>query len=442
MIERRKTLSLVALGFFAIAVGWVAGNLADRPALVDPLINKSAIAQQGELSFEPLPEIPQATSNLDAVSSTNIPCWPQVRSIGTVDTTTARIRLCQAYQSPFRDGLDCQGECPCEPGEARWRDSQPIPWQAFAQGEYVGEARERQVPQYRLRTDDKIEFVFRLDRIESANAYQINVGDEVRIESLTDEKLDRTVIVQPDGKITVRLLGQVQAARRTIEALTAELEERYIEFYRVPAITVTPIKLNTRLEDLRDAVDRRFGQGGQALTVMVTPEGTLQLPAIGSVPAQGLSLDELKREIDERYAHIVTGLDVTPILAQRAPRFVYVLGEVARPNRYTLEGPTTVMQAIAMAGGWNNGGNIRDIVVFRRTDDWHLIATRLNLAGAMYGNRPCPADEIWIRDTDVVLIPKSEILRANDFIELVFTRGIYGVFPLESSLNFAKASSL
>ena len=57
----------------------------------------------------------------------------------------------------------------------------------------------------------------------------------------------------------------------------------------------------------------------------MTPEGTIQLPGIGSVPAQGLTLNELKREMDNRYLTLVEGFDVTPLLHQRAPR-VYLRG--------------------------------------------------------------------------------------------------------------------
>jgi polysaccharide biosynthesis/export protein len=97
---------------------------------------------------------------------------------------------------------------------------------------------------------------------------------------------------------------------------------------------------------------------------------------------------------------------------------------------------------IAMAGSYNVGANIRQIVVFRRGDDWRLLATMINLEGALLGRQPCPRGEIWIDDSDVVIVPKGRILQADDFINLVFTRGIYGVFPLFVNVNFAKLSSL
>ena len=64
------------------------------------------------------------------------------------------------------------------------------------------------------------------------------------------------------------------------------------------------------------------------------------------------------------------------------------------------------------------------------------------------GSAPCSATspartgEIWLYDSDVVIVPKSTILDADDFINLVFTRGIYGVFPMNTTLNFSKLSSL
>jgi polysaccharide export outer membrane protein len=184
-------------------------------------------------------------------------------------------------------------------------------------------------------------------------------------------------------------------------------------------------------------VDARAGAGGQNRQARVTPEGTIALPAIGSVPVQGMTLSELKRELDERFAAEVEGIEVTPVLLTRAPRYAYVLGEVRTPGRYTLEGPTTVMQMIALAGGWNVGANTRQIVVFRRGDDWRLLATMLDLRGALYGKMPCPADEIWVNDSDVIVIPKSPILVLDDIINLVFTRGIYGVAPYNVSTSFS-----
>ena len=72
-------------------------------------------------------------------------------------------------------GVDCRSGNGC--GEPHWNAWGPIPWQAFAQGEYVGPARLPHVPEYRLRVDDEIEFIYRLTREELSHRYQLEVGD-------------------------------------------------------------------------------------------------------------------------------------------------------------------------------------------------------------------------------------------------------------------------
>ncbi|MGD9722255.1 MAG: polysaccharide biosynthesis/export family protein [Pirellulales bacterium] len=326
----------------------------------------------------------------------------------------------------------------CVPdGASGWDAMGPVSeFQEWAQGEYVGRARLPHVPVYRLRVDDQLNFVFRVTRDETPTPYRINVGDELTVESATDDQLRRTVVVLPDGTIVLPLVGEVRAAGLTVDQLRGEIDSSLKKFLKVPAVTVTPVKVDTQLEDLRYTVSGRSGFGGQMLGGRVTPEGTIQLPAVGSVPAQGLTIEEFRYELSERFAQKIEGIEVIPVLAQRAPRFVYVLGEVANPGRFTLEQPTTVMQAIAMAGSWNVGAHITHIVVFRRVDDWRLVATTLDLRAALLGRRPCPGSEIWVGDDDLIIVPKSKLLRTNNFIELIFTRGLYGVIPFQGGVNY------
>jgi polysaccharide export outer membrane protein len=207
---------------------------------------------------------------------------------------------------------------------------------------------------------------------------------------------------------------------------------------------IRPIQADSRLSELRAAVDRRAGVGGQGLTVSVAPDGTVQVVGLGDVIAQGLTKNELKREINARYVQDqFLGLDVEPILVTPAPRNAYVLGQVATPGAITLNKPITVLQAIALAGGDLQGGNLRQIVVMRRTENWQLIATKLDLRGAVLGKRLNPADDIWVRDSDIILVPKHPIQVADEIINMVFTQGIYGVLPNQGvSFAFSKASTL
>ncbi|WP_425395669.1 polysaccharide biosynthesis/export family protein [Aeoliella sp.] len=381
---------------------------------------------------------------------------PQVESDDDQPICTAtepcvqgEITLCQALgpaapHSIWSVDSATGGSC----AEVGWDSRSCGNWQTYAQGEYVGHARLPHVPEYRLRVGDQMAIYYLRTREVLDQPYKLEVGDTIRVESLTagggapsdgtddtttaTDDLSRQVIVQPDGTITLPLLGQVHAAGRSIPTLRDDLEELYKKYYRVPAITVTAIRIDTRLEDLMETVDARGGNlGGRQLQVTVTPSGRINLPGIDSVYVQGLSLTEAKMEVDARYAATIPGVRITPDLTQRAQRFVYVLGQVQTPGQFELTGPTTTMQAIAQAGGWRVGANLRQVVVFRRADDWRLMATMVDLRGALYARRPVPADEIWLNDSDIVLVPKNPIQMADEVVEQVFTRGLYAAVPLE-----------
>lgn len=150
-----------------------------------------------------------------------LPSYPLAVELTRRDGSTKTVSLCQTQCGPFC-GVDCS-DCGRGGGEPRWNASHPIPWEVFAQGEYVGPARTQHVPDYHLRVDDVLEFVYWFTNEARDEAYRFQVGDEVIINSLTDENINRGsleqgrgLMVQPDGTITVILLGQIPAAGRTV----------------------------------------------------------------------------------------------------------------------------------------------------------------------------------------------------------------------------------
>jgi polysaccharide export outer membrane protein len=343
-------------------------------------------------------------------------------------------------------GVDCGvSGAPCC---STWSDAHCIPWSLFGPGEYVGPARSEHVSTYYLRVNDLITLTFIASRNKSAQSYRIGVGDRLRLEWLrsagnNDASLDRDVLVQPDGTITVPLIGEVTAAGKSVKDLQEEVVRLYSRFQRDPQITVTPLEVNIALQDLLKAVTSQSRSSGQALDLRVTPEGTIQAPGLGSVFVQGLTLEELRSELESRYEKTLgVGLLVSPSLTERATSYVFLGGEVNSPGRYTLEGPTTVMQAIALGGGWNNGGNLHQVVVFRRDENWCLKATKIDVRAPYYGKDPCPVNDVWLRDNDLVIVPKQRVLCAADVIELYFTRGVYAVFPITFVRDFSRGSGV
>ena len=334
-------------------------------------------------------------------------------------------------------GVDCTT---CGGAEERWRDMRPMPFGAYGQGGYAGPARLAHLSEYRLRPGDQLQVIYLITRRQNDGPYRLAPGDTLLIESVADTELNRGTLengleIQPDGSISLRLLGQVHASGLTVTQLRELLNKEYSRYYEEPSIDVTPVKTNRLAEDIRNAVGGQNGFNEQAITVVVMPSGKIRLPGLGEVCVQGFTLNQLKRELELRYDEVVVGLDIEPLLAQQAPHFVHVLGAVATPNRIELTTPTTVLGAIAAAGGHAQTANLRQVVILRRAEDWRLISTMLDLQGAVYGKRPTPADEIWVRDGDVIIVPVRPIVRLNTWIQQVFTDGIYAAYPAQFQLG-------
>ena len=328
--------------------------------------------------------------------------------------------------------------------ETGWANAGSVPWEAFGFGEYIGPHRAPHVGEYRLRVDDELEFVYLLTRERSMEPYQLYVGDVIQISSAIDSSLSQEdITILSDGTISLSLIGRVRVAGKTVGDLQRELNDRYTKYVKNPAIVVQVTESDTPLRDLIQSVDATAGQGGQVRQATVSPDGTIQLPLIGSVPAIGLTLDEIGREVNARYRLSIRGVEVTPVLLERAPRFIYVVGEVDQPGRFDLIGPTTAIQAIALAGGFQEGGNLRQVIVFRRDENWRLTATKLDLRGALLGKKPHPSDEIWLRDSDIVLIPQQPIQRLSEAVNLYLTSTLYAIFPQQGvAFDFDDFTSL
>jgi polysaccharide biosynthesis/export protein len=130
---------------------------------------------------------------------------------------------------------------------------------------------------------------------------------------------------------------------------------------RVPAVPDEPYRVG--LEDVLDVSVWRDPELSR--TVPVRPDGYISLPLAGEILAAGKTAVELEAVIKQKLAPFFQEPRVTVIVSEvNSPR-VYVTGEVARPGAYPLRGRVSVLQAIALAGGFSDFANSRRIVVLR-----------------------------------------------------------------------------
>jgi polysaccharide export outer membrane protein len=78
------------------------------------------------------------------------------------------------------------------------------------------------------------------------NAYAIGIGDVIDISVWKNAELSVTVPVRPDGRVSVPLLGDVQAAGMTPRALTEDLSRRFKEFVTAPSVSVVIKEIHSR----------------------------------------------------------------------------------------------------------------------------------------------------------------------------------------------------
>ena len=358
----------------------------------------------------------------------------------TSERQTTAIQMCPPQQptgvtsgacKPCITGVDCaQGPN----GEKRWHDAQGIDFGPLWHGEYIGPIRLPSLLEYRVRINDEVLVTYIPNRQVVPDEYKLTPGDELNINSVSDDTIKRErVQIQPDGTIVVPLIvdTRIMASGKSIGQLRRDLEVAFKKYINNPAINVEPFKVNTAVEDLKDAVNGPFAAGGRVLTTVVNPDGRIQLVGIGSVYVLGMTLEEIKRELNLRYRSKFVGIEVEPRLSRTAPHFLFVFGEVATQGRFEMNGPTTVTQGLALAGGLKLGANNRQVFIFRRAEDWRLVSTMLDLRGGQLGKRPNPSDEIWLRDSDLIIVPPKPIKLFGNAVQQVFTDGLYRIVPFQ-----------
>lgn len=101
-------------------------------------------------------------------------------------------------------------------------------------------------------------------------------------------------------------------------------------------------------------------------TVSVRPDGWISLPLVGDIKAAGLTPMQLKATIVEKMKEFVADPNVTVIVEDIRSFKVFIVGEVARPGAYNLKSETTLMQALAIAGGLTQFASRTKITILRK----------------------------------------------------------------------------
>ena len=99
--------------------------------------------------------------------------------------------------------------------------------------------------------------------------------------------------------------------------------------------------------------------------ITVRPDGKVTLPLLNDVQAAGLSPEQLREVVLAAALKYVEDPNPTVIVKEIKSRKVFITGQVEKPGPYPLNGPTTILQLIATAGGLRDFADGKNISVMR-----------------------------------------------------------------------------
>ncbi len=134
--------------------------------------------------------------------------------------------------------------------------------------------------------------------------------------------------------------------------------------------------------------------------VSVTPGGKIAVPLIGDIQAAGLTVTELTLRLTQGFAKKVKVPQVTVILREINSYRIYFLGRVGRQGIHTSRSEVTLLQAVSMAGGVQDGADLSLAYVARGTERLPVDFVKLLRFGDLSQN-------ITMEPDDTVVIPDN-----------------------------------
>jgi polysaccharide export outer membrane protein len=200
------------------------------------------------------------------------------------------------------------------------------------------------------------------DRLRAQDSLIITVVDQ--------PTLSKKYMIESDGRITVPLLGRVQASGFTTEQLGNDLQRRLAEFFAKPVVHVEverskrvfvfggvnapgmyPLTTDMTIVELLS----RAGYTGASEAMIVRPRNP-QAPALPDdkdTTVIHVNLREFEKDLEAgRLGRNVVLQDGDTIYVPRFdPNRIFVSGQVRTPGAYSVPENTTLLQALALAGG-------------------------------------------------------------------------------------------
>ena len=241
--------------------------------------------------------------------------------------------------------------------------------------------------------------------------YRIGPGDVLAITVWDNKDLDQKVFVRPDGKISLSLLGEVDADGRKVAELAATLSEMYGK-------TVKGAQVVVDVTDIRSRAIYFLGGVSKPGPLQLTQDLTL-LQAIALVGGlspgvdlgSGATLLRGDKAIPVNFVKLFQKADLSENIKVQPgdtivvpmPLFVYLQGEVKTPGgmRYTKD--LTILKAIVQAGGFTPLAAPKRVHLLRGSGEKKQIMD-VNVSEIMAGEEKAP--DVRLEPDDIITVPQ------------------------------------
>jgi len=149
-------------------------------------------------------------------------------------------------------------------------------------------------------------------------------------------------------------------------------------------------------------------------TVSVQPDGFVTLRGVGDLRVAGQTVPELTATLHTAYSQILHDPLIAVTLKDFEKPYFIADGQVGHPGKYELRGETTVTEAIAMAGGFQDTAKHSQVLLFRRVSDEWVSAKIINVK-KMEKQGDLREDPV-LHPGDMLFVPKNGFSKIRAFL--------------------------
>ncbi len=176
-----------------------------------------------------------------------------------------------------------------------------------------------------------------------------------------------------------------------------------------------------RVGDTLDISFRLTPEFNQIVTIQ--PDGFINLRDLPDLQVAGKTTPEVIEILKKRYSRILHDPEITLVLKDFEKPYFIANGELGHPGKYELRGDTTVLEAIGIAGGFNEKSKHSQVLLFRRVSDEWMSVKKLDMKEMI--NTGDLSEDLHLRPGDMIYVPKNTISKIKPFIPIP-SIGVYG----------------